>query len=196
MSSDLSRISPENAPSRLREIAGARGAYMGAWAAGIGVGAELILLGVFLGLWLDALAPVLALGIPGAALVVLCRVFYARVRDRLPSTSRPMSRRGPGGPRPALSFLGFILFVFIAVFALTAEPGTWQDSSRLFTLAVVLVFVIGLIVAAIVVPATIMGRARESLRRKAEGDARFRALLEEDLATWHDPVGSATYGPL
>ncbi|MEU3657405.1 hypothetical protein AB0E67_32445 [Streptomyces sp. NPDC032161] len=169
---------------------------MGAWAAGIGTGAELILLGVFLSLRLGALAPALALGLPGAALVVLCRVFYVRVRDRLPSTGRPTSHRGPGGPRQALSFLGFVLFVFIAVFALTAKPATWQDSSRLLTLAVILAFVIGLIVAAIVVPATIMGRARESLRRKAQRDARFRALLEEDLATWHDPVGNASYGPL
>ncbi|MFJ2900697.1 hypothetical protein ACIO87_38325 [Streptomyces sp. NPDC087218] len=80
--------------------------------------------------------------------------------------------------------------------AFTAKPDTWQDPSHLLTPAVVLVFVIGLMVAAIVVPATIMGRARESLRRKAMNDPRFRDLLEQDLLTWHDPVGNASYGPL
>ncbi|MEV5541020.1 hypothetical protein AB0L13_29630 [Saccharopolyspora shandongensis] len=109
LSSELARVSPENARSRLREIAGARGTYMGAWAAGIGTGAELILLGVFLGLLLGALAPALALGLPGAALVVLCTVFYVRVRDRLPNTSRAIIHRGPGSLRQALSFLGFIV---------------------------------------------------------------------------------------
>ncbi|MFF2652142.1 hypothetical protein [Streptomyces sp. NPDC058045] len=49
LSPDLCRLRPEDAPSRLREIATARGAYMGAWAAGIGVGAEMIVLGVCLG---------------------------------------------------------------------------------------------------------------------------------------------------
>lgn len=196
LSSELARVSPENARSRLREIAGARGAYMGAWAAGIGTGAELVLLGVFLGLLLGSLAPTLALGLPGVALVVLCSVFYVRVRDRLPNTSRAIIHQGPGGLRQALSFLGFIMITFIVVFAFTAKPTTWQDPSRLLTLAVVVAFVIGLIVAAVVVPATIMGRARESLRRKTQRDARFRALLEQDLATWHDAAGNASYGPL
>ncbi|MFF2652141.1 hypothetical protein [Streptomyces sp. NPDC058045] len=123
-------------------------------------------------------------------------MFYARVPDRLPKTGRPVSRRGPGGPRQALSFLGFILFAFLAVSALGAKPDTWHDPSRLLPLAAVLVYMTGLLVAAIVVPATIMGRARESLRRKARSDARFRALLEEDLATWRAPAGLASYGPL
>ncbi|MGW2183395.1 hypothetical protein ACWCXX_36230 [Streptomyces sp. NPDC001732] len=196
LSPDLSRVSPEDTRSRLREIAGARGAYTGAWAAGIGVGAELILLGVFLGLQLDTPAPALGFGIPGFALVVLCSVFYVRIRDRVPRTGRSVSHRGPGGLRQALSFVGFILFAFAAVLAFTAKPDTWQDPSHLLTPAVVLVFVIGLMAAAIVVPATIMGRTRESLRRKAMNDPRFRDLLEQDLLTWRDPVGNAPYGPL
>ncbi|WP_157731853.1 hypothetical protein [Arthrobacter sp. YN] len=50
--------------------------------------------------------------------------------------------------------------------------------------------------AAIVIPATIVGHSRESLRRKAANDPHFRALLEQDLATWRDPYGDAGYGPL
>ncbi|MFF4082691.1 hypothetical protein ACFYZN_25255 [Streptomyces sp. NPDC001777] len=196
LSPELSRVSPEDTRSRLREIAGARDAYMGAWAAGIGMGAELILLGVFLGLQLDTPAPTLGFGIPGFALAVFCNVFYVRIRDRVPRTGRSVSHRGPGSLRQALSFVGFILFAFIAVFAFAAKPAPWQDPSRLLPLAMTLVFVIGLMVAAIVVPATIMGRARESLRRKAMNDPRFRDLLEQDLLTWRDPVGNASYGLL
>lgn len=196
LSSDLSRISPKDTRSRLRELAVARGAYMGAWAAGISVGVELVLLGVFLGLQMDSLAAALGCAIPGLAFIVLCGAFYVRVRDRVPRAGRPVSHRGPGGLRQALSFVGFIVFAFVAIFALTAKPDTWHDSSRLLTLAMSLGSVIGLMVAAIVVPATIMGRARESLRSKAMNDPGFRALLEQDFATWRDPVGSASYGPL
>ena len=51
-STELAAITPAGARSRLREIADARGSYMGAWAAGIGMGAVLILLGVILAIWL------------------------------------------------------------------------------------------------------------------------------------------------
>jgi hypothetical protein len=84
----------------------------------------------------------------------------------------------------------------VVLFAFTAKPSTWQDPSLLLVPAMVLVFVTGLLVAAIIVPATIIGRSRESLRRKVADDPRFRALLEQDLATWRDPFGNAGYGPL
>lgn len=169
---------------------------MGAWAAGIGMGAVLILLGVILALRLGTLAPVPSLGLPGAAITVLCCVFYARARDRLPRTSRLIVNRGPGSLRSALSFVGFILLVFIGLFALTAKPTAWEDPALLQTLVTVLAFLVCLLVVAIIVPATIVGRSRESLRSKAANDPRFRALLEQDLATWRDPYGDAGYGPL
>ncbi|MDI2021664.1 hypothetical protein [Paenarthrobacter nicotinovorans] len=196
LSPELSAITPANARSRLREIAGARGAYMGAWAAGTGIGAVLVLLGVVLAVRLGTFATIAALSLPGAAVAVLCGVFYVRVRDRLPRTSRALVNRGPGSLRGALSFIAFVLVVFAGLFAFTAKPSTWQDPGTLLTLATVLAFMIFLLVAAILVPATIMGRSRESLRRKAANDPHFRALLEQDLATWRDPVGNAGYGPL
>lgn len=196
LSTELAAITPAGARSRLREIADARGSYMGAWAAGIGMGAVLILLGVILALRLGTLAPVPSLGLPGAAITVLCCVFYARARDRLPRTSRLIVNRGPGSLRSALSFVGFILLVFIGLFALTAKPTAWEDPALLQTLVTVLAFLVCLLVAAIIVPATIVGRSRESLRSKAANDPRFRALLEQDLATWRDPYGDAGYGPL
>ncbi|MCD4850383.1 hypothetical protein LN996_06125 [Arthrobacter sp. AK01] len=196
LSTELSAITPAGARSRLREIADARGSYMGAWAAGIGMGAVLILLGVILAIRLGTLVPVPSLSLPGAALAVLSSVFYLRVRDRLPRTSRAIVNRGPGSLRGALSFAGFILIAFIGLFALMAKPSTWQDPAALLTLATVLAFMVCLLVVGIIVPATIAGRSRESLRRKATTDPHFRALLEQDLATWRDPYGNAGYGPL
>ncbi|MDI2037276.1 hypothetical protein [Paenarthrobacter nitroguajacolicus] len=196
LSSELSAITPADARSRLREIAGARGAYMGAWAAGIGVGIILVLFGAVLALQLGTIALLPALGVPGAAIAVPCGVFYVRVRDRLPRTSRALVNRGPGSLRGALSFVAFILVLFIGLFAFTAKPSTWQDPALLLTLATVLAFMVCLLLAAIIVPATIVGRSRDSLRRKAANDPRFRALLEQDLATWRDPYGNAGYGPL
>lgn len=169
---------------------------MGGWAAGIGIGAVLVLLGILLALRLGTFVTVPSLSLPGAVIAMLCCAFYVRVRDRLPKTSRALVNRGPGSLRGALSFMGFIVIVFIGLFALTAKPSTWQDPSQVLTLAMVLVFLICLLVAAIMVPATILGRSRESLRRKAANDPHFRALLEQDLATWRDPYGDAGYGPL
>ncbi|WP_369744776.1 hypothetical protein [Paenarthrobacter sp. AMU7] len=196
LSTELAAITPAGARSRLREIADARGSSMGAWAAGIGMGAVLILLGVILAIRWGTLVPVPSLGLPGAAITVLCCVFYARARDRLPRTSRLIVNRGPGSLRSALSFVGFILLVFIGLFALTAKPTAWEDPALLQTLVTVLAFLVCLLVAAIIVPATIVGRSSESLRSKAANDPRFRALLEQDLATWRDPYGEAGYGPL
>ena len=196
LSPELAAISPANARSRLREIAGARGAYMGAWAAGIGVGVVLVLLGVVLAVRLGTFVPVPSFGLPGAAMAVLCSIFHARVRDRLPRTSRALVNRGPGSLRGALSFVAFILVVFAGLFVFMAKPSTWQDPAALLTLATVLFFMVCFLVVAIIIPATIAGRSRESLRRKAENDPHFRALLEQDLATWRDPYGQAGYGPL
>lgn len=196
LSTELSAISPSSARSRLREIADARGSYMGAWAAGIGMGAVLVLLGVLLAVRFDTLVPLPSLSLPGAALSVLCCVFYGRVRDRLPNTDRVLINRGPGRLRGALSFVAFILITFLALIVLTAKPSTWQDPATLLMLGAVLAFLICLLVAAIIVPATIIGRSRESLRNKAANDPRFRSLLEQDLATWRDPHGNAGYGPL
>ncbi|KUM36106.1 hypothetical protein [Arthrobacter sp. EpRS71] len=196
LSTELSAVTPANARSRLREIASARGSYMGAWAAGIGIGASLVLLGVVLAVRVGTFALIPALGLPGATIAVLCSVFYVRARDRLPRTGRALVNRGPGSLRGALSFVAFVLLVFTGLFAFTAKPSTWQDPAALLTLATILGFIVCLLVVGIIIPATIAGRSRESLRRKAATDPRFRALLEQDLATWRDPYGNAGYGPL
>ncbi|ASN21084.1 hypothetical protein [Arthrobacter sp. YN] len=106
LSTELSAITPTSARSRLREIANARGSFMGAWAAGIGIGAVLVLLGALLAIRLGTFAPVPSLSLPGAAIALLCCIFYGRVRDRLPRTARTIVNRGPGSLRGRFHSLG------------------------------------------------------------------------------------------
>jgi hypothetical protein len=68
LSPELSAVTPANARSRLREIASARGSYMGAWAAGTGIGAVLILLGALLSIRLGTFVTIPSLSLPGAAM--------------------------------------------------------------------------------------------------------------------------------
>ena len=53
-----------------------------------------------------------------------------------------------------------------------------------------------LLVACIFVPSVVLGRARQSFRRRVQANPVLRAAVEDDLATWRDPYGTATYGPL
>ena len=55
---------------------------------------------------------------------------------------------------------------------------------------------LALLVACIVVPSTVMGRARQSFRLRVQTSPGLRRELEEDLAVWRDPYGNAAYGPL
>lgn len=52
------------------------------------------------------------------------------------------------------------------------------------------------LMACILVPSVVMGRARESFRRRVQADPVLRAAVENDLAMWRDPYGNAAYGPL
>lgn len=52
------------------------------------------------------------------------------------------------------------------------------------------------LMARILVPSVVTGRARQSFRRRIQADPVLRAAVEGDLATWRDPYGNAAYGPL
>ena len=128
---------------------------------------------------------------------------HRTVRNILREGSEPVAADRPGAGQswswePARGALlrGVRPGRLLGLFAFTAKPSTWQDPAALLTLATVLAFMVCLLVVGIIVPATIAGRSRESLRRKAAADPHFRALLEQDLATWRDPYGDAGYGPL
>ena len=71
ISPELARISPPNAPSRLRQLADAQGALAAAWSSAIGCGPVLVLGGGFVSVMSGNPAGALVLGPVGAALFVL-----------------------------------------------------------------------------------------------------------------------------
>lgn len=181
---ELAAAHPATARSRLREIARAHGARQAAWAAGIGIGATLIVLGVVVSLHLGSPAPLWPLGGIGAALALGCGAGVARSRDRLPDADSVIVIRGPGSAGRGLLFAGGIVAAFVIVFASASGAEVWQDPARLAPFAIALLCVVGLVGAGIVVPALILGRSRAALRRRAARDRRFRELLERDLRAW------------
>lgn len=194
LSSELARLSPPEARSRLRELADAQGALTAAWSAGAGAGAVFILTAIFITVMDGGVVPLIALGILGAGLLVAGLLGRQRVRSRLPRTKRTLITRGPGSGRGGISMLVFFGVVLGAVFGY----GAITSGSRATSTAMIGAYILFMLflAACVVVPSTIMGRSRESFRRKAQSDPRFRELLEEDLLTWRDPLGKASYGPL
>ncbi|WP_427889465.1 hypothetical protein ACQHIV_39480 [Kribbella sp. GL6] len=193
LSPDLARPVPPELPSRLRELADTQGTLTAAWGAGIGAGAVFVLAGIFVAALGGGLAPLVVLGVLGATLVVLGVLGCRRVGSRLPDTTRTLIARGPGSARGGLSMLAFF---GVALGAGVASVAPGQGKSMLTALIGTYVLIMLFLTACIVVPATIMGRSRETFRRKATNDTGFRALLEQDLVTWRPPVGNASYGPL
>ncbi|MBE1577708.1 hypothetical protein ACFORH_10990 [Amycolatopsis roodepoortensis] len=90
-------------------------------------------------------------------------------------------------------FFGVVLG---AVFGYGAFNSDARGDSTVAALIGAYILIMLLLVACLLVPSTIMGRSRATFRRKLQSDAQFRALVEEDLLTWRDPVGNASYGPL
>ncbi|MEV7131474.1 hypothetical protein AB0N24_01155 [Arthrobacter sp. NPDC093128] len=79
----------------------------------------------------------------------------------------------------------------------TALPGTASRGST--TLIVVIgayLLVVILLGTCIFVPSVVLGRARQSFRRRVQANPVLRTAVEDDLATWRDPHGTASYGPL
>ena len=139
LSTDLARVSPPDAPSRLRQLADVQGTLAAAWSSAIGGGSVLVLGGAFASVMSAHPSWVLLLGVAGAMLAALGVVSWKRVRARLPLI---------------------------------------------------------LLVAWILVPSVVLGRARQSFRRRVEVNPVLRAAVEDDLATWRDPHGDGSYGPL
>ena len=196
ISPELARISPPNAPSRLRQLADAQGALAAAWSSAIGSGPVLVLGGGFVSVMSGNPAGVLVLGLMGAALFVLGIFGWKRVRAKLPNTDRLLISRGPGTARGGLVMVSGLAAVLGGILA-TASPGT---ASRGTTALIVVIgayfLVVILLVACIFVPSVVLGRARQSFRRRVQANPALRTAVEDDLATWRDPYGTATYGPL
>jgi hypothetical protein len=196
LSPELSRISPPGAPSRLRQLADAQGTLAAAWSSAIGAGPVLILAGGFISAMSVNPAWVLVLGLLGAGLAVLGVFSWRRTRATLPNTNRLLISRGPGSARSGIMMVSVLAAILGGIMA-TALPGTAaRGTSTLVTLLGAYFLLVMLLVVCILVPSVVMGRARQSFRRRAQSDPVLRAAVEDDLATWRDPYGSAAYGPL
>lgn len=108
LSPELARISPPNAPSRLRELADAQAARAGGWSSAIAGGSVLALAGVFFSSVSGNPAAGLVLCPMGAALVVLGLTSWKRVRGRLPDTNKLLITRGPGNARGGITMVAVL----------------------------------------------------------------------------------------
>jgi len=194
LSPELARVSPPEAPSRLRELADAQGTLAAAWSGAIGGGGFLVLAGVFLTALSGSPAWVITLGLAGVALSTLGIISWQRVRRTLPDTGRKLVTRGPGSVRGGIvtfvvmdALIGAIFIVGSPSASVNGTAGTLLGAYLLFTV---------LLTVCILVPSVVMGRARDSFRQRLQTEPGLREAAEHDLVTWRDPYGNAGYGPL
>ncbi|OAE02477.1 hypothetical protein [Arthrobacter sp. OY3WO11] len=194
LSPELARVSPPNAPSRLRQLADAQGTLAAGWSSAIAGGPVLALAGLFFSVVSGNPAAMLVLGPLGAALTVLGLISWKRVRGRLPNTNKLLITRGPGNARGGIAMVaglaGLIGAAMVMALPTAAERGTTVSLIGAYLL------VVAVLVACIVVPSAVLGRARESFRLRIQSNPELRRAVEQDLAVWRDPHGSAGYGPL
>lgn len=196
LSPELARISPPNAPSRLRELADAQGALAGAWSSAVGGGIVFVMAGAVISALTGTPVAILVLGILGAALIALGARSWKRVRSALPRTERHLVTRGPGSARGGVTMVSVLAVILGGGFATTLPNAAAQGPATVAAIISGYVLTVLLLVACIVVPSVVMGRARQSFRRRMGTDSRLRAAVENDLARWRDPYGNAGYGPL
>lgn len=190
LSEDLAALHPPEAPTRLRALADTQAARAGAWAVGISVGVSAAMVGLILLLVTGRISSAPLIG-GGVLLAGLCALFLARARRRLPDTGRLRSVRGPARLRAGISAA---LVIYLPVTALMVVA--MISTGRFFGLIVVNVAILLFLVSAFVVPAGVLGRGRESFRRRAMTDAALRARLEEDRLSWKPDHATPMYGPL
>jgi hypothetical protein len=196
LSPELAQVSPHNAKSRLRQLADAQGTFAAAWSSAIAAGPVLVLTGGFTTALSGNAAWVGTLGTLGVALLGLGLFFWRRVRTTLPDTNKTLITRGPGGARGGIVMVSFLAAVIGAILSMALPAAAARGTATLVGLIGAYLLIVALLVAAIVVPSVVMGRARQSFRRRVQTDADLRRAVESDLLTWRDPYGSATYGPL
>jgi hypothetical protein len=85
--------------------------------------------------------------------------------------------------------LGGILSTFLPA-AAEREDGT------VLVLVGTFLLIVALLVACILVPSVVLGRARQSFRQRVLANPDLRSAVEADLAIWRAPHGNVGYGPL
>jgi hypothetical protein len=196
LSPELARVSPANAPSRLRQLADAQGTLAAGWSSAIAGGPVLALAGAFFSAMSGNPAAVLVLGALGAALLVLGLFSWKRVRATLPNTDRLLITRGPGSARGGIVTTSVMAAIVGGILSAFLPAAAARGNATLALLAGAYLLILALLVACILVPSAVLGRARQSFRQRVASDPALRRAVEEDLATWRDPHGNAGYGPL
>ncbi len=194
LSPELARVSPPNAPSRLRQLADAQGTLAAAWSSAVSGGPVLTVAGAFISAMSGSLAWMLVLGLVGAVLTILGVLGWKRVRGGLPNTNQSLITRGPGNARGGITMVAVLAGLMGAAMA-TTLPAAAERGTTLALIGAYLL-IVALLVACILVPSTVMGRGRQSFRRRVQANPELRRAVEDDLATWRDPYGNGTYGPL
>lgn len=196
LSPELAAISPAGAPSRLRQLADAQGTVAAGWSSAIAGGPVLALAGAFFSTVSGNPAAVLALAPLGVVLMLLGLSRWKRVRASLPNTQRILVSRGPGSARGGIVMVSFLAAVLGGILFLYLPSAAAKGGATAATLTGSFVLMLLLLVACIVVPSAVMGRARQSFRQRVQADPALHRAVEEDLAVWRDPYGNAGYGPL
>lgn len=196
LSPELARVSPPNAPSRLRQLADAQGTRAAGWSSAIAGGPVLALAGAFFSTKSGNPAAVLVLAPLGVALMLLGISSWKRVRAKLPDTNRILISRGPGSARGGVAMVSVLAVALGGILSLYLPSAVAKDDGTAAMLAGSFVLILAVLVACIVVPSAVLGRARDSFRQRVQADPDLRRAVEQDLAVWRDPHGNAGYGPL
>ena len=129
--------------------------------------------------------------IVGGIVAVVSGVFLARVRGWIPKPGTSYTTRGAGslggGLIAAASIFGALNVFLIPGIVSSVDPVPLLVLDAGFALLLVSVFVI---------PAAVIGRGRQTLRREAARDQRLVAALERDRVTWVPLVAVPMFGPL
>lgn len=196
LSPELARVSPPDAPSRLRQLADAQGTVAAGWSSAIAGGPVLAFGGAFFSVMSGNPAPALVLLPLGAVLMLLGLFGWKRVRSALPRTDKVLITRGPGSARGGIATVSFLAVVLGGIIFLYLPSAAAKGGATAATLVGGYVLMLALLVACIIVPSTVLGRARQSFRLRVQTNPSLRRAVEEDLAVWRDPYGNAAYGPL
>jgi hypothetical protein len=196
LSPELARVSPSDAPSRLRELADAQGTVAAGWSGAIAGGPVLALAGAFTSVMSGNPAAALVLVPLGTVLMVLGMLGWKRARAVLPKTDKVLITRGPGSARGGIGMVSFLAAIVGAFLFPTLPSAAAKGAGEVTVLVGIYVLMLALLVACIIVPSAVLGRARQSFRLRVQTNPSLRRAVEADLAVWRDPYGNATYGPL
>lgn len=187
---------PPSGRSRLSQIAWNRAADIAAASASVAGGITLILFGAYWSVFASIPAPILVFTILGAVFVAVGLLVIRRARTRLPSDRILRVVRGPSSAGSGVVTAATIWGVLAAITipSWLASPTAIEGADVMFV--GFLLFFALLLVTCFVVPAVVLGRANESLRRIAATAPAYREQLEQDRLTWRPTAGAQMYGPL